>query len=173
MHRARLHPAQQREDPLAELCQPGALLHEDLGGHSLALAHQSEKDVLGADVVVTELERFPQRELEHLLGSGREGDLTCRLARSSADDRLNSRSGRLQADAELVQCLGRHPVGLAQQTEEEVLGADVVVAQPAGLLLGHHDGLARPVGETLEHARSIARLSMRRVGGLETGRAGQ
>ena len=38
----------------------GAQLHEHLGGDALALADQPEQDVLGADVVVTELQCFTQ-----------------------------------------------------------------------------------------------------------------
>jgi len=44
-------------------------LTQHLGGHALALADQAEQDVLGADVVVAELEGLAQRELQHLLGT--------------------------------------------------------------------------------------------------------
>ena len=53
-------------------------LHEHLGGHALALADEAEEDVLGADVVVAELQRLAQRQLEHLLGARREGDVARR-----------------------------------------------------------------------------------------------
>ena len=46
---------------------------EHLGGHALALADETEEHVLGADVVVAELQRLAQRQLEHLLGPGGEG----------------------------------------------------------------------------------------------------
>ena len=55
-----------------------ARLTEHLGGHALALAHEPEQDVLGADVVVAELQRLAQRELEHLLGPRRERDVAGR-----------------------------------------------------------------------------------------------
>ena len=55
--------------------QVGAELHEHLGGDALALADQAEQDVLGADVVVAELQRLAQRQLEHLLGPRGEGDV--------------------------------------------------------------------------------------------------
>lgn len=41
---------EQLDDLLADTVQVGAELHEDLGGHALALADQAEQDVLGADV---------------------------------------------------------------------------------------------------------------------------
>ena len=58
--------------------QVGAQLHEHLGGDALALTDEAEEDVLGADVVVAELQRLAQRELEDLLGAGREGDVARR-----------------------------------------------------------------------------------------------
>src|SRR5690625_3248877 len=48
---------------LAHRVEVGAQLHEDLSGDAFALADQAEQDVLSADVVVAELQRFAQREL--------------------------------------------------------------------------------------------------------------
>ena len=49
---------------------------------------------------------------------------------------------------------------LAQEAEEDVLGADVRVVQPAGLLLREDDGGAGRGGEPFEHEASVAPLSM-------------
>ena len=76
---------EQLDDLLAHPDEVGAELHEHLGGHALALTDEAEEDVLGADVVVAELQRLAERQLEHLLGAGREGD----VARSAT-----SRPGR-------------------------------------------------------------------------------
>ena len=38
-------------------------MDQHLGGHAVALADQAEQDVLGADVIVTELQRLTQRKL--------------------------------------------------------------------------------------------------------------
>ena len=59
---------QQLDDLLAHAAEVGAELDEHLGGDALALADEAEEDVLGADVVVAELERLAQRQLEDLLG---------------------------------------------------------------------------------------------------------
>ena len=66
---------QQLDDLLADPVQVRAQLDEHLGGYTVALADEAEQDVLGADVVVAELQRLAQRQLQHLLGSGREGDV--------------------------------------------------------------------------------------------------
>ena len=41
----------------------------NLGGDALALTDQPQQDVLGADVVVTELQGLTQGELKNLLGT--------------------------------------------------------------------------------------------------------
>jgi len=46
------------DDLLADTGQVGAQADEDLGGDTLALAHEPEQHVLGADVVVAELQRL-------------------------------------------------------------------------------------------------------------------
>ena len=69
---------QQLDDLLAHAGQVGAELHEHLRGDAFALADEPEEDVLGADVVVAELQRLAQRELEDLLGAGRERDVARR-----------------------------------------------------------------------------------------------
>ena len=59
---------EQLDDLLADPRQVGAELHEHLGGDALALTDEAEQDVLGADVVVAELQRLAERQLEDLLG---------------------------------------------------------------------------------------------------------
>jgi len=48
---------------LADAGQVGAELHEHLGGDALTLADQPEQQVLGADVVVVELERLTKDDM--------------------------------------------------------------------------------------------------------------
>ena len=66
---------QELDDLLADAREVGAELHEHLRGDALALADQPEEDVLGADVVVSELQRLAEGELEDLLRAGRERDV--------------------------------------------------------------------------------------------------
>ena len=58
---------EQLDDLLADAGEVGAEVDEDLGGHAFALAHETEQHVLGADVVVAQLERFAKGQLENLL----------------------------------------------------------------------------------------------------------
>ena len=56
------------DHPVAHTVEVGAQLDEHLRGDAFALPDEREQDVLGPDVVVTELQRFAQRQLERLLG---------------------------------------------------------------------------------------------------------
>src|SRR5690606_34532303 len=66
------------DDLLAHAVQVGAELAEHLRRDTLALADEAEQDVLGADVVVAQLQRLAQGQLEHLLGTRRERDVARR-----------------------------------------------------------------------------------------------
>jgi hypothetical protein len=45
---------------LANLAEIGTQLHENLSGNAFAFTKETQQDVLGADVVVTQLQRFAQ-----------------------------------------------------------------------------------------------------------------
>ena len=59
---------QQRERLGSDAVEGGAQIRKDPRGPAVGGADQPEEHVLGADVVVTELERLPQGVLERLLG---------------------------------------------------------------------------------------------------------
>jgi hypothetical protein len=52
--RAAEHP----DDLAANLLPVGVVVEEDPGGYALVLAYEAQQDVLGADVVVAERQRF-------------------------------------------------------------------------------------------------------------------
>ena len=142
---------QQLDDLLAHPGQVGAELDEHLGGDALALADEAQQDVLGADVVVAELQRLAQRQLEDLLGAGREGDVAGRRRSALADDLLDLLAHGLERDAERLERLRGDALTLVDEPEQDVLGADVVVVEEASLLLSQHDHPTGSVGEAFEH----------------------
>ena len=154
-----LEAGEQLDDLLADPVEVGAELDQHLGGDALALADQAEQDVLGADVVVAELQRLAQRELEDLLGARRERDVPARRLLALADDLLDLRADGLQRDAEALQSLGGDALTLVDQTQEDVLGADVVVAEHPGFFLRQDDHPAGSVCEPLEHVIAPCRAS--------------
>src|SRR5690606_18261384 len=142
---------QQLDDLLAHTVQVGAELHQNLGGDALALTDQSQQDVLGADVVVAELPRLTQSQLEHLLGTRSERDVTRRRLLTLADDLLDLLAHRCEPAPQALQSPGTNALTLVDETKEDVLGADVVVVEHPGLFLGQDDNAPRAVGEPLEH----------------------
>ena len=138
------------DDLLAHARQVGAELHEHLGGDALALPDEPEEDVLGADVVVAELERLAERQLEDLLGARRERDVPGRRGAALADDLLHLAADGLERDAERLEGLGRDAFALVDQPEQDVLRADVVVVEEPSFLLGQHHDPSGSVGEPFE-----------------------
>ena len=124
---------------------------EDARRHALALAHEAQQDVLGADVVVAQRKRLAQRQFEDLLRPGREGDLALRLVIALAHDAGDLAAHLFQADLQGAQHPRGHAVGLAQEAQEEVLRADVVVAQHPRLFLSQDYHLSGSFCEPFKH----------------------
>src|SRR5262249_30505930 len=70
-------------------------------------------------------------------------------------DARDLRANLLDGDVEALEDAGRKTLLLAQQAEQDVLGADVVVLERTGLVLSENDHLACPLGEPLEHEGHI------------------
>ena len=140
------------DDLVADLLGVGVEVEQDARGNAFVLAHEPEQDVLGADVVVAERQRFAQRELEHLLRPRRERDLAGRHLVALADDARNLRAHFLDGDVERLEHPRCETFFLAQQAEQDVLRTDVVVLQRPSFVLGEDDDLSSPLSESLEHS---------------------
>ena len=139
------------DDLVADLVRVGVEVEQDACGDALVLTHEAEQDVLGADVVVAERERLAQRQLENLLGARRERDLARGDLLAGADDPDDLRAHPLDGDVERLEDARGEALLLAQQPEQDVLGADVVVLQRPGLLLCEDDDLTGALCESLKH----------------------
>ncbi len=138
------------DDLVADLLGVGVEVEQDPGGDALVLAHEPEQDVLGADVVVAERQRLAQRELQHLLRARRERDLAGGDLVALADDAGDLGAHLLDGDVERLEHARGEALLLAQQAEQQVLRADVVVLQGPRLVLGEDDDLACALRESLE-----------------------
>ena len=56
-----------------------------------------------------------------------------------------------QVDVQVLQHVGRHPAAFLDQAQQDVLGADVFVVEPLGLLVGQLHDLAGAVGKSFVH----------------------
>ena len=109
----------------------------DLG---LAADHRVER-VLGRQVGEVAAELVEQRGLGRLLGGRR-----LFVEPALVEEALDLGADLLEVGAEVLEDVGGDPLALDQQAEQQVLGADVVVAHPAGFLEGDLDDLLHPGG---------------------------
>ncbi len=124
---------------------------------------ETEQNVLGSDVIVAELQRFAQAQLKNLLGTRRERDVPRRLLLTGSDDVGHLLTHCVERDAHRLKRLCGDALALVDETEQNVLGSDVVVVQHLGLFLGQDDDAAGAVGESLEHLHSFRHLGLRTV----------
>ncbi len=142
-------------DLLAHALAVDAELEEHARRHPLALANEAEQQMLGADVVVAEEPRLLDGELEDAFGARRERDLAHgeRAARG-LHHVLYRLLYLLGVHLEARKHLGRDPLAEAQDAEQEMLGADVLVLQPVRLVASEIDDLSHPFGEFVIHVMS-------------------
>jgi hypothetical protein len=141
---------------LANAVEIGTQLDEHLGCNAFTLADEAEQDVLRTDVVVPELQRFAQAQLENLLRTGREGDVAGRLLLTLADNVLDLLAHCVERDVERLQSLGCDALTLVDEAEQNVLRADVVVVEHLGLFLGQNDDSTCSVGKSFKHVYSLS-----------------
>ena len=136
----------------AQFTQIDVHLDEHLGAHALTFTDQSEQDVLGADVAVAQLQGFTQRKLQHLLGVRGKGDVPVRRRVALAYHLFDLLAGGIQLHALRGERLGGHALTFADQAEQQVFGANVVVLKGPRLFLRQHDHAPCTVGKPFEHA---------------------
>jgi hypothetical protein len=142
---------QHPNDLVADLLRVRVEVEQDARCDALVLAHEAEQDVLRADVVVAKAQRLAQRELKHLLRARRERDLPGGDLLARADDAHHLGANTLHGDVEALEDASGETLLLAQQPEENVLRADVVVLERPRFLLRENDDLPGAFGESLEH----------------------
>src|SRR4051794_32790102 len=152
---AAARPGEHADDLVADLLGVRVEVEQDAGGDALVLAHEAEQDVLRADVVVPERQGLAERELQHLLRAGGEGDLAGRDLFPGAHDADDLGAHALHGDVEALEDAGGEALLLTKQTEKDVLRADVVVLQRPRFLLGEDDHLAGSLCESLEHGGAV------------------
>src|SRR5262249_38568193 len=143
---------QQVQDFFPDVLESKPEVHEDLGGDALLLAQQPQEQVLGADVVVIEVAGLLDRILDHLLGSRRLRQLAGRPdLRARLDEFFGLQSYFAAADVEVFEDVGGDPGAFLDESEEDVFGADVLVVEALGFLVGQLHHLASPVREAFIH----------------------
>ncbi len=147
--------AQDVDDLVADLVEvdPQALEHPRRD--ALALAHEAEEEMLGADVVVAQAARLVDGELDDPLRPGGQADLSDDRAVAASDDELDRGPDLGQLDVHVLEHARRDALALADEAEEEMLGPDVVVVEALRLVLGEGQHLPRSIGELVESIHDL------------------
>ena len=143
---------------MADLVQVDAERLEDAGGDPLALADEAEEQVLRADVVVAEAARLVDGQLDDALGARGQADLADDRPIAAADDELDRGPDLGQLDVHVLEDARGDTLALADEAEEQMLRADVVVVEPLRLVLRKCQDLARAIRELVEAIHRVERL---------------
>ncbi len=149
---------QDPDDLVADLVEIDAQRLQDARGDALALADQSEQQVLRPDVVVAEASRLVDGQLDHPFRARGQPDLTDDRSIAATDDELDGRPHLRQLDVHVLEDARGDTLALPDETEQEMLGADVVVVEPLRLVLSECQDLARTVRELVEAIHRVERL---------------
>ena len=141
---------QHPDDLVADLVQVHAQRLQDARGDALALAHEAQQQVLRADVVVAQPAGLVDGQLDDALGARGQADLAHDRAVAPADDELDRGPDLGQLDVHVLEHARGHTLALADEAQEQVLRADVVVVEPLRLVLGQRQDLARAISELVE-----------------------
>ena len=150
-----------RQDPddlVADLVQVHAERLEDARRDALAFADEAKEQVLSADVVVAEPSGLVDRQLDHSLRSRRQADLADDWPVASPDDELDRGPDLGELDVHVLEDACRDAFALADQAEEKVFGADVVVIEALRFILSQCQDLAGAVCELVEAIHRVERL---------------
>ena len=145
---------EQLVDLAANLLEVCAEVLEDVGRDALTFDEQAEQQVLRADVVVAHASRLFKGDLDDLLDARRRDDLLDDDALVATEHRLNRAAHLVDLHAEVIEDLGRKSLALTEQTEQQMLCADVRVMRTLRLLLRKREHLLRPFGEALERVQN-------------------
>ena len=149
---------QDADDLVADLVEVDPERLKDTGGDPLALADEAQEQVLRADVVVAQAARLVDGQLDDALGPWRQPDLADDRPVAAPDDELDGGPDLGQLDVHVLEDARGDALALPHQPEQQVLGADVVVVEPLGLVLRQCQDLACAVGELVEAIHRVERL---------------
>ena len=136
------------------------------GGHALALPQEADQQMFGTYIGMVHPPGFVYRQFDHFLGAGREADFALRRLFAAADDEFNGGTDFRQVNGKAGQHPGGYPFRFADQAEEDMLSADVVVVKALGFLLGQRQNPPRPLGKLLEPAAHNSAPGLGEVLGL-------
>ena len=159
---------QQRQHCCADRGLVRAQADENLHRDPVAVVRQAEENVPGSDVPMPETQRLAQRQLQHLLRSRRERDLTLGRPITGRDDLEHPLTRSISRHPKRVQRPAGVAVGIGEQAEQLMLGPDMGMPELPGRLLRVANNLAGGLCEPFEHERQASHHSRGLTSGAAT-----
>src|SRR5690606_14012854 len=119
----------------ANLLQVHTKAFEDARSDAFALTDKAEQEVLCSNVMVVQPSGLIDRKLNDLLGARSETDFPNDNRLATANDELNGRANLGELDAHVAQDTRCDAIVLANQTQQQMLGSNVVVIEPLRFFL--------------------------------------
>jgi len=137
-------------DLRADLVQSGAQVLQDMRSDTIALEHQTEQDMLSANRAMAHPSGLLEGDLDYLLDARSGNDLLDGGALIATEHRLDDLANGLNVNSQVGQYLGGQSFVFAEETKQEVFGADITVMGTLGLFLGEREHLLGALAEPLE-----------------------
>jgi hypothetical protein len=98
-------------------------------GNAVTLADQSQEQMFRAEVAVVELKHFVHRQLEHFPTSRRQRNITDDSMVTPINEKQDFISNPIQINAKFLEHLSCDAVNVANETQQQMFSADIVVVQ--------------------------------------------
>jgi hypothetical protein len=145
----------QPEDLAAEPVRIRTKCPQHLHSDTFTLTDDCQQDMLGPDMVVSQIQGLVQGKLQHLLGARGEGDMAGNGLLALADDLPHLPADAVEGNAHALKGPGGNTFTLADQTQQEVFGTNTIVAQQMCLVLGKDHGLPGTISKPLKHFATL------------------
>ena len=147
--------SKQVEHFFADIFQFQSQVHQHLSGDAFLLAKQAEQNVLGPHVAVIQIPSLFHRVLDDLLRSGRLRQLAHgHHFWTALHQLLDLQANLAKVDFQVLEHVGGHAATFLDQSEQDVLGTDVLVVESLSLLIGQLHDFAGTVSKSFVHCLS-------------------
>ena len=149
----RLVPGEQLDDALHDAIVVDTEVVEHPRRDTITFAEEPDQEVLGADVVVPELERGRQRQFERAHRTRREREIASGAAASARNLVEHPLDDDAARDRQLGEDDRRKRVGVVEEREEQVLRSAMVVLERPRFVVRTRKDRSSTAGEALERQR--------------------
>ncbi len=143
----------------ADLFRGYAQFTQDIHGFAFGRAHQPEQKVFGANVMMPHAPGFLDGKFQHLLDTRREVDLAAAVLTNAAQALCHFLDS-LRFESQITQHAPGNPAFLLNQTQQQMLGADLRLTHPFRFLVRQAEHPSSSLGKTLHTGQGKILLNL-------------